>query len=352
MKLNHLWLEVKNKATKLGFSDIQVTDCDLSRYITHYNNWIKNNYHGSMNYMTTHGEKRYEPEKLIPDTQRVIIVAVPYLTKQYEFKNIKKELDEVTDKAIISRYAWGRDYHKVIRKKLNQLAQFITEIYSSHQYRAFTDSAPVLEKPLAEKAGLGIIGKHSNLLNKQGSWFFIGEIYSNIPFKINKKIESEDLCGKCRACINICPTNAIIKDKVVDARKCISYLTIENKDEIPLEFRKQIGSRIYGCDDCQLICPWNRYAKLTTIDDFKTRHSLDNLTLLELFNWNEQTFLKNTEGSAIRRIGYLQWIRNLAIGLGNAPKNNEILDALYKKRNEVKNEMVLEHINWAITEQL
>ncbi|MCF6808425.1 tRNA epoxyqueuosine(34) reductase QueG [Thiotrichales bacterium 19S9-12] len=349
--LAEIWQIIENHAKDLGFSNISVTDCDLSRYIQHYHNWVNQNYHGDMVYMTSHGDKRYHPEKLVEGTQRVIVVTVPYLTKKYDLKEVKKELKQQSDQAAISRYAWGRDYHKVIKKRLELLAKLINEKLEGHQYRVFTDSAPVLEKPLAEKANLGSYGKHSNILTKAGSWFFLGEIYTNIPFKPVNITETEDLCGACTACIKVCPTNAIVAPKIVDARRCISYLTIENKGPIPLEYRKAIGNRIYGCDDCQLICPWNRYATVTPIKNFEVRHQLDSISLLDVFNWDEKTFLKKTEGSAIRRIKYLRWIRNIAIALGNAPHQREIIQALEAKKLIITDEMVLEHIDWAIDQQ-
>ncbi|MCF6764904.1 tRNA epoxyqueuosine(34) reductase QueG [Thiotrichales bacterium 19S3-7] len=350
--LAKIWQLIKEKSIELGFSNISVTDCELSRYISHFKHWLNENYHGSMTYMNNHFDKRTHPEKLVEGTQRVIIVTIPYLTEKYDLKTTITKLNKPSEQAIISRYAWGRDYHKVIRKRLQKLADYISSFFDNHHYRAFTDSAPVLEKPLAEKSGLGVIAKHSNLLTKQGSWFFLGELYTNIPFKAENITESEDLCKKCKACISICPTEAIIAPKVVDAKRCISYLTIENKGPIPIKFRKAIGNRIYGCDDCQLVCPWNRYAKLTTIEDFKTRHSFNQISLLEVFQWDEKTFFKKTEGSAIRRIGYLSWLRNVAVALGNAPYHVDILKVLENQRLLISDEMVIEHINWAIKEQL
>ncbi|TNF68617.1 MAG: tRNA epoxyqueuosine(34) reductase QueG [Gammaproteobacteria bacterium] len=350
-ELIQLWQLIKEKSRSLGFSNISITDCDLSRYVIHFNNWLSQNYHGSMNYMTNHYEKRIHPEQLVEGTQRVIVVTVPYLTEKYDLKETITNLNSPSEQAMISRYAWGRDYHKVIRKRLGKLAEYISSFFPNHHYRAFTDSAPVLEKPLAEKAGLGSTGKHSNILNKQGSWFFLGELYTNIPFKAENVTEPEDLCGKCKACISICPTNAIVAPKVVNASRCISYLTIENKGPIPIEFRKAIGNRVYGCDDCQLACPWNRYAKLTTIEDFKMRHNFNQISLLEVFQWDEKTFLKKTEGSAMRRVGYLSWLRNVAVALGNASYNPEIIKALESKKTLISDKMVLEHINWAIKQQ-
>jgi epoxyqueuosine reductase len=253
----------------------------------------------------------------------------------------------------ISRYALGRDYHKVMRKRLQKLADKIKAAIGDFGYRAFVDSAPVLEKALAEKSGLGWIGKHTNLINqKAGSWFFLGEIYTDLPLPITNH-NTENHCGSCSACIDLCPTNAIIAPYKVDARRCISYLTIELHGSIPVEFRKDMGNRIYGCDDCQLCCPWNRFSQPTTEQDFFTRHPLDTPDLLDLFQWNEKTFLKNTEGSAIRRIGYLRWLRNISVALGNAPASKNIIDVLENKKRELNdNDMLVEHIDWALERQV
>ena len=342
------WQQISQYAKGLGFGSIDVADCDLSRYHKHYHEWTESHFHGEMDYMTKHGDKRLCPELLVPNTQRAIVVTLDYLTQKIDLKHVKQYLLEKSEKAVMSQYALGRDYHKVIRKKLQSLANYITTLYPEHQYRAFTDSAPVLEKPLAEKAGIGVIGKHGNLLTKHhGSFFFIGVIYTNIPFEV-KQEKVEDICGKCTACTKICPTNAIVSPKVVDARKCISYLTIENKGTIPLEFRKAIGTRIYGCDDCQLICPWNKYASLTKEKDFFPKAFFKSPDLIDLFSWTEAEFLKNTEGSAIRRIGYHCWQRNIAIALGNAPYSIKLLIALQETLHATKNLIVRESIEWAL----
>jgi epoxyqueuosine reductase len=258
---------------------------------------------------------------------------------------------EDPDRAYISRYALGRDYHKLMRKRLQQLATRIQRQVKDFDYRVFVDSAPVLEKALAEKAGLGWIGKHSNLINKKtGSWFFLGEIYTNLPLPVTVD-DNANHCGHCSACIDICPTRAIVAPFQVDARRCISYLTIELHGSIPEEFRQAMGNRIYGCDDCQLCCPWNRFMQPSAEHDFFTRHPLDNASLLELFNWTEQTFLEKTEGSAIRRIGYLRWLRNIAVALGNAPFSETIVQSLAEKRNLLDDAMVIEHIDWALQQQ-
>jgi len=248
--------------------------------------------------------------------------------------------------AYVSRYARGRDYHKLIRKRLQSLAEKITSKVGHHGYRAFTDSAPVLERALAEKSGLGWIGKNTLLINKQaGSWFFLGELFTDLPLPIDKT--ESDHCGSCSACLDICPTNAFVAPNLLDASKCISYLTIELRTSIPVEFRSAMGNRVFGCDDCQLICPWNKFTKVSTEEDFSPRHGLDNATLLELFKWTEKEFLSNTEGSAIRRIGYECWQRNLAVGLGNAANSAEILAAL-KAQLDNASPMVREHVQWAL----
>ena len=294
--------------------------------------------------MASHGKKRSRPQDLIPGTLSVISARMDYFppssnhpTKVLKNKNL----------AYISRYATGRDYHKIIRQRLKKLARRIQEQYGEFGHRCFVDSAPVLEKALARNSGLGWIGKHSNLINpKAGSWFFLGEIYTNLPLEIDEPF-TEHHCGSCKACIDICPTNAIIGDMEIDARRCISYLTIELRDSIPEKFRKLIGNRVYGCDDCQLICPWNKFAKNSDEDDFRVRNGLDAPDLVELFSWTEKNFIDRTEGSAIRRIGYECWLRNIAVGLGNAPKTEKVVSALIARRKN-STALVSEHIEWAL----
>jgi epoxyqueuosine reductase len=252
--------------------------------------------------------------------------------------------------ALISRYATGRDYHKIIRRRLQKLVDRMQTEIGSFGYRVFTDSAPVLEKALAENAGLGWIGKHTNLINRYaGSWFFLGEIYTDLDLPVNTET-TKNHCGRCQSCIDICPTGAIVAPYQLDARRCISYLTIELHGSIPVEFRRAMGNHIYGCDDCQLVCPWNRFSRPTDEKDFSVRHGLDAPRLLDLFAWSEDKFLKSLEGSAIRRIGYMQWLRNIAVALGNAPYDSAIMAALKAKRPEVT-ELVREHIDWALLEQ-
>ncbi len=348
------WSRIKDFALKtLNFSDIGATDCNLSEYIPKYHLWIEQGYHAELEYMTKHGSKRYTPEELVAGTKSVIVVRLNYLPQSYDIKNIRKKLSTPSDKAAISIYAHGRDYHKVLRNKLVKLSEYIQTLFPEYAARVFTDSAPVFEKPLAEKAGLGWIGKNSNLLHPtEGSFFFIGCIYSSLDFSAFTQPKPHDQCGKCQACIKACPTNAIVENRMIDANKCISYLTIENKGVIPMEYRQAIGNRIYGCDDCQLVCPINKNAPITCENDFLARAYLTNQTLISLSQWSEEDFLKHTEGSAIRRIGYQSWLRNVYVALGNAPASAEILGILYHARNKyINHSLLLEHIEWGIREQ-
>jgi len=335
---------IEQWAAEFGFSQLAVTHVDLSKHEVYLQEWLDNHFEGEMQYMARHGTKRSRPDELEPGTLRVISVRMDYFPPESE--SIQKVLNN-KDLGLISRYATGRDYHKLIRKRLQKLVNKMQIEVGEFGYRVFTDSAPVLEKALAENAGLGWMGKHTNLINrKAGSWFFLGEIYTDLPLPVNK-VSPENHCGTCTACIDICPTRAIIAPYKLDARRCISYLTIELKSSIPVEFRKAIGNHIYGCDDCQLVCPWNRFSKASDEKDFEVRHGLDAPQLLDLFAWSEDEFLKKMEGSPIRRIGYMQWLRNIAVALGNAPYSNEIVLALEKRKTGV-NELVLEHIDWAI----
>jgi epoxyqueuosine reductase len=334
---------IKQWGRELGFDQVGICDIDLSRAESQLQQWLGKGLHGEMAYMASHGSKRSRPDELEPGTQRVISVRMDYLPEP-----MKKSLAVLNDpaQAFISRYALGRDYHKLLRKRLQKLARRIEEEIGGFGYRVFVDSAPVLEKPLAQKAGLGWIGKHSNLINrKAGSWFFLGEIYTDLPLVCDSA--AVDHCGRCRACIDICPTRAIVAPYQVDARRCISYLTIELKGSIPVEFRKAIGNRIYGCDDCQQVCPWNRFAGLTPEADFAPRHGLDSAGLLALFDWDEMTFLQRTEGSAIRRIGHHAWLRNIAVALGNTTTSEAVMKSLEQCTNH-PSEMVREHVAWAI----
>lgn len=334
--------QIKQWGLDLGFQQIGITDTDLTAYESRFKEWLAKHFHGEMHYMTAHGSKRHKPDELVPGTLRIISARMDYLPPDTE---IPKVLNNPA-LGYISRYALGRDYHKLMRKRLQWLAKKISEAVGDFGFRAFTDSAPVLEKPLAEKAGLGWIGKHTNLINqKAGSWFFLGEIYTDLPLPIDTPVKNH--CGTCSACIDICPTQAIIGPYQLDARRCISYLTIELSGSIPVELRPLIGNRIYGCDDCQLVCPWNRFAKPTNETDFHPRHGLTAPQLVELFNWSEEEFLKKTEGSAIRRIGYECWLRNIAVALGNAPRDEAIVHALLSKLDH-PSELVREHVEWAL----
>jgi epoxyqueuosine reductase len=337
--------KIKLWGQELGFSQVGISDVDLSEHEAALTRWLENNYHGTMDYMARHGLMRARAEELVAGTLNVISVRMDYLPTDAKFAHTLKNRDH----AYISRYALGRDYHKLMRKRLKQLGEKIKTHCNDFNYRPFVDSAPILERPLAEKAGLGWVGKHSLLINKQaGSWFFIGELLVDIPLISDTKAENH--CGSCVSCIKICPTQAIVEPYVVDARRCISYLTIELRDAIPVEFRPLIGNRVYGCDDCQLICPWNKFAKLGSEDDFKPRQNLDNITLLTLFSWDEAKFLSKTEGSPIRRIGFQCWQRNIAVALGNADFSIANIQALTEK---IVNSapMVAEHIEWAIAQQ-
>ncbi len=338
--------QIKAWSNELGFAEATISDIDLSKCEARLNDWLNKNFNGEMDYMSVHGTKRTRPEQLVPGTIRAIAVRMDYLNEEME---CAEKILQDTNKAYISRYALGRDYHKLIRNRLQKLANRISGSVGEFGYRALCDSAPVMEKALADKSGQGWQGKHTNIINReQGSWFFLGELYTDIPLPVDPPVS--DHCGSCRACMDICPTDAIIAPYQLDARRCISYLTIELHGSIPVEFRKAMGNRIYGCDDCQLVCPWNRYAKLTTEPDFQSRHGLNDIGLIELFSWSEQTFLKNTEGSAIRRIGYLRWLRNIAVALGNAKYSEAVVDALKQKQNH-PSAMVVEHVEWALENQ-
>ncbi|TDJ45605.1 MAG: tRNA epoxyqueuosine(34) reductase QueG [Gammaproteobacteria bacterium] len=335
--------QIRAWALELGFQQLGITSTDLANDEAQLNHWLAKNYHGDMDYMARHGSKRSHPEELVPGTLRVISVRMDYLPDE---PIPPVQLLEQTERAYISRYALGRDYHKLMRRRLQQLADKIESECGPFGYRAFVDSAPVLEKPLARNAGLGWIGKHTNLINRDaGSWFFLGELLTDLPLPIDEP--ATEHCGSCSTCIDVCPTDAIIGPFQLDARRCISYLTIELKGSIPEEFRPLIGNRIYGCDDCQLFCPWNKFAQPTAENDFTPRHGLASAKLTELFAWNEAEWLEKMAGSAIRRIGYEQWLRNIAVSLGNAPSSAAVIDAL-KSREHDESELVREHVQWAL----
>ncbi|MEM0514999.1 tRNA epoxyqueuosine(34) reductase QueG [Pseudoalteromonas sp. YIC-827] len=342
--------QIKQWASELGFADAAICDIDLRQHEAQLQRWLDLGYHGEMNFMAEHGTKRSRPDELVPGTQRVISLKMHYLPPDAGFAKTLKD----PNLAYISRYALGRDYHKLMRNRIKKLGERISEQVESLGFRPFVDSAPVLERQLAAKAGLGFTGKHSLIIDKQaGSWFFLGELFVDIPLPVDdptERIASQGDCGNCVACMTMCPTGAIVEPFVVDARKCISYLTIELKGAIPEQYRQAMGNRIYGCDDCQLICPWNRYGQITAEQDFHARAQLRDKSLLDLFAWDEATFLKNTEGSPIRRIGHQRWLRNIAVALGNAPYDQAIVQALEEQLDEV-DDLVGEHIHWALAQQ-
>jgi epoxyqueuosine reductase len=350
-RLAELAARIKAWGQQLGFQQLGVCDLDLAEHEARLEQWLAQGFHGSMGYMQRHGSRRSRPAQLVPGTVRVISARMDYLPAAA--RPAADLLDEPAT-ALISRYALGRDYHKVLRKRLQRLAERIQGEIGPFGYRVFVDSAPVLEKALAEKAGLGWIGKHSNLLNRRaGSWFFLGEIYTDLPLPTDRPAENH--CGDCVRCIEVCPTGAIVGPYRVDARRCISYLTIELKGAIPVELLPLLGNRIYGCDDCQLVCPWNRFAQPSAEADFTPRHDLDTASLLQLFAWDEDEFLRRTEGSAIRRAGYPGWLRNIAVALGNVPTPGEvdrqaIVEAL-EARLEHPSALVREHVAWALERQ-
>ncbi|MEZ8742605.1 tRNA epoxyqueuosine(34) reductase QueG [Photobacterium swingsii] len=336
--------QIKLWGQELGFQHVGICDVDLSQHEAQLQRWLDAGYHGEMDWMARHGMMRARPHELLPGTVRVISVRMNYLPPNAEFAQTLKN----PAKAYISRYSLGRDYHKLIRNRLKKLGQNIEQVVGQFGHRPFVDSAPILERPLAEKSGLGWTGKHSLILSQEaGSWFFLGELLIDLPLPVDTPESNQ--CGKCVACMTSCPTGAIIEEGVVDARRCISYLTIEFDGIIPEEFREKIGNRIYGCDDCQLVCPFNRFSDITEEEDYHCRNSLYQQDTLALFAWDEATFLKNTEGSAIRRIGHIQWLRNLTIALGNAPYQPEVIDALNDKL--ALNEILDVHIYWAIEQQ-
>ena len=334
--------QIKLWSSELGFSSIGITDIDLSQDQRYLEKWLEKDYHGEMKYMEKHGKKRSKPAELVEGTKRIISLSMNYLPVNYNGLELLKE----DKKAFVSGYARGRDYHKIMRSRLKKLVSKI-KVHSSHENRVFVDSAPVLEKALAQKAGLGWIGKNTLLLNKNaGSYFFLGEIYTDLELPIDEpKIVNH--CGSCTSCMDVCPTKAFEGPNQLDARKCISYLTIEYKGSIKEELRPMMGNRIFGCDDCQIFCPWNKFLKITDEADFKPRHNLDDIELSILFMWSEEEFLKKTQGSPIRRAGYESWLRNIAIALGNAQSSVEVLRVLHSKKDD-PSEIVKEHVNWAI----
>lgn len=354
----HLWQpladQIKQWGAELGFDQIGITDADPGIHAEYLKQWLGKGYEGEMAWMRTHQSLRESPRLLVENAQRVIIARMDYLPPDTQPIKVLKD----SEKAYLSRYSLGRDYHKLIRKRLSQLSKKISNWCEEHaslsddlHQRPFVDSAPILEKGFAEKAGLGWIGKHTVLIHPQaGSWFFLGELITNLPLPMDE-VSLGNQCGSCDACLKVCPTDAFVEPYKLDASRCISYLTIELKGSIPEEFRQPIGNRVFGCDDCQLICPWNKWAKPTQEPDFSPRHELDQASLIDLFLWTEEEYLKNTEGSPIRRIGYERWLRNLAIGLGNAQPSDAVKNAL-SQRLDFPSDLVKEHVEWAIERQL
>jgi epoxyqueuosine reductase len=343
--------EIKTWARELGFDEAGISDTDLSVEEEYLQQWLAQGFQGEMDYMARHGVARSRPAQLIPGTVRVISVRLSYLAT--DAKESWAVLDDA-EAGFVSRYTLGRDYHKVMRAKLQKLADKISESIGEFSYRVFTDSAPVMEVALARKAGLGWRGKHTLLLTREaGSMFFLGELYTDLPLPPDSA--TSEHCGTCAKCIDVCPTQAIVAPYQLDARRCISYLTIEHKGSIPVEFREAMGNRIYGCDDCQLVCPWNKFAQLAVDEDFAIRHRLDDIGLLELWSWSESEWLERMAGSAIRRIGYAQWQRNVAVAMGNALRSEkcseatrEEIRAALTERRETAGELLREHIDWAL----
>ena len=343
---------IRTWAKELGFAEARIADIHLGDAEHKLQQWLEAGFHGEMDYMAAHGEKRARPAELIPGTVRVISVRMDYLPRatMENWREIEEARQSDAQAAVVSVYARGRDYHKVLRSRLQQLTEKITAEIGSFGFRVFTDSAPVMEVELAQGAGLGWRGKHTLLLHREaGSMFFLGEIYTDLPLPADEPISSH--CGECAACIDICPTQAIVAPFKLDARRCISYLTIELKGSIPTELRPLIGNRVLGCDDCQLACPWNKFAQRSQLPDFDVRHELDKATLVDLFAWTEEEFDRRMEGSAIRRIGHERWLRNIAVALGNAATqyaNDPKLISALESRRVHPSELVREHVTWAL----
>lgn len=346
-RLENLPQQIRDWALQLGFADAGITGLELGEDHAHLRRWLREGMHGGMEYMQRNTDLRAEPALLRPGTVSIISARMDCRPDAEAAEKILAD----GNRGYIARYALGRDYHRVMRGRLLKLAERIEQVIGPHGYRVMTDSAPVLEKAIARNARLGWIGKNTLLLNREGgSWFFLGEIYTDLPLPLIETPPKQNHCGSCSACIDVCPTQAIVAPYQLDARRCISYLTIEHYGSIPLEFRPLIGNRIFGCDDCQLVCPWNRYAKITAEGDFKTRHGLDAPQLVDLFGWSEETWSKRTEGMALRRTGYARWLRNLAVALGNAPASASIIEAL-QQRADHPDEVVREHVAWALQRQ-
>ena len=343
---DELKIWIKQQALELGFADCVIARPDAQAELGHLKDYLDKGFHGDMKFLEENLEKRADPKLLVPNTKSIICVRMNYLVETPEARTIP----DLPNSAVIARYARGRDYHKVMRGRLKTLSNLIREKIGDFESRPFADSAPVFEKSLAESAGMGWTGKHTLLINKKsGSFFVLGELFTSLELPFDEPASSH--CGSCNACIDICPTQAIVAPYQLDARKCIAYLTIEYKGIIAEELRRGIGNRVFGCDDCQLICPWNSFAQTTGIADFEPRHGLDRLSLIELWQWDETTFLAHTEGSPLRRTGYESFMRNIAIGIGNAPFNLNNIEQLKSRRHEF-GEIVQVHIDWAIQEQL
>ena len=338
-----LTASVRRRGMELGFQQVAITDGNLGSDEAALLAWLDAGYHGELGYMARHGARRARPSELVPGTIRIISVRMDYFRDGADPDTVLRD----PELGYVSRYALGRDYHKVVRRRLQRLADHIESEVGTFGYRAFTDSAPVMEKPLARNAGLGWIGKHTNLINKAaGSWFFLGELYTDLPLDVDAP--ATDHCGTCRACIDVCPTGAIVAPYQLDARLCISYLTIELHGPIPVDLRPLVGNRIFGCDDCQLVCPWNRFARTSVETDFDPRHGLDAAFLVELFTWSREDYESRTEGMALRRLGYERWLRNIAVALGNAPVSTAAEAALASRRDD-PSELVREHVAWALS---
>lgn len=353
MSVEHLKSEIQIWARELGFSDAGFVKLEPSDHEAQLRSWLSKGYHGSMNYMGRNIGLRIDPRGLLEGSVSAITVRMDYLSAE-SIQGIEPLLNQ-SNRAYIARYALGRDYHKTIRGRLKRLAGTINSAIVERDLggffaRACTDSAPVLEKRLAEASGLGWIGKNTLLLNREGgSWFFIGELLTNLPFE-SSPASPANHCGSCTRCLDICPTKAFVGPFELDARKCISYLTIESKRAIPVDLRPAVGNRVFGCDDCQMVCPWNKFAVSRVDSDFQPRAEFAKTDLITLFSWDEATFLKKTEGSAIRRTGYAGWLRNLAVALGNAEYDPKIVHVL-RTRLPLVDTLVAEHIVWAIDQQ-
>lgn len=340
--LTALAQRIKRWGQELGFQQVGIADTDLGEAEQRLLDWLGQGRHGEMHYMAQHGTRRSRPRELVPGTLRLISVRMNYLPDAAEGLGLLAD----DERGFVARYALGRDYHKVLRKRLQQLADRIQGEVGAFGYRAFCDSAPVLEKAIAQRAGLGWIGKNTLLLNEHaGSWFFLGELYTDLPLPVD--VPAVEQCGGCEACIDACPTGALVGPYELDARRCIAYLTIEYRGAIPVELRPLLGNRIFGCDDCQLVCPWNQFAPHAREPDFLVRHGLDAPQLAALFAWTEDDYLQFTEGSALRRIGYECWLRNLAVALGNARRSAEVVMAL-QARTDHPSALVREHVAWAL----